>query len=69
MTERAIDPRISAEIHFHEASKKLSEVAPVVAAFVTSPVALTALAFPLYELYLAGKSEIASLRDKQSSKR
>ena len=61
-----IDPRISAARHFTEASKKVSDLTPALAAFVSNPVVLTALVFPLYELYQAGKDEIAFLRNKQS---
>jgi hypothetical protein len=63
-----VDPRISAAQHFIEASKKTSDLTPVLAAFVSSPLVLTAIVFPLYELYQAGKYEIAFLRNKQSPK-
>ena len=62
------DPRISAARHFTEASKKVSDLTPALAAFVSNPLVLTALVFPLYELYQAGKDEIAFLRNKQSPK-
>jgi hypothetical protein len=63
-----VDPKISAAQHFVEASKKVSDLTPALAAFVSNPLVLSALVFPLYELYQAGKDEIAFLRNKQSPK-
>jgi hypothetical protein len=59
-----VDPRISAVRHFVEASKGVSDLTPALAAFVSNSVVLSAIVFPLYELYQAGKDEIAFLRNK-----
>jgi len=65
-----VDPRILSAQHSTEASRKVSDLTPALAVFVTNPIVLSALIFPIYDLYLAAKEmRNYSVQKEQSPKR